>query len=204
MNKSVVIIGAGGHGKVIADIVLSSGDIVAGFLDDRCKEKSICGFPMLGRISNYKKYKDYSMFIVAIGNAEIRQKIVLELFDVRWYTAIHPTAIISRIETNIGYGTAIMANAVINPGTSIGNHCIINTGAVVEHDNVIEDYVHISVGAKLAGTVYVCKYTWIGIGAVVSNNLKICESCVVRAGATVVENIEKSGIYQGIPAKIKE
>ena len=201
MNKSVVIIGAGGHGKVIADIVLSSGDFVTGFLDDGCTEKSIYGFPVLGRISDYIKYKDNSMFVVAIGNATTRERIVSELSDVNWYTAIHPTAVISKLETNIGCGTVIMANAVINPGTSIGKHCIINTGSILEHDNVIEDYVHISVGAKIAGTVNIGQITWIGIGAVVKNNISICSDCIIGAGGVVVVDIKEHGTYVGVPAK---
>lgn len=201
MNKSVVIIGAGGHGKVIADIVLNSGDLVIGFLDDSCNEKSICGFPILGKISDYVEYKDNCMFVVAIGNAKIREKIVSELPDVNWYTAIHPTAVISKIKTNIGCGTVIMANAVVNPGASIGKHCIINTSAVVEHDNIIEDYVHVSVGAKIAGTVHIGKRTWIGIGATIINNVDIGDDCVIGAGAVVVRNINIKGIYIGIPAE---
>ena len=201
MNKSVIIIGAGGHGKVIADIVLNSGDLVIGFLDDSCNEKSICGFPILGKISDYVEYKDNCMFVVAIGNAKIREKIVSELPDVNWYTAIHPTAVISKISTSIGCGTVIMANAVVNPGASIGKHCIINTSAVVEHDNIIEDYVHVSVGAKIAGTVHIGKRTWIGIGATIINNVDIGDDCVIGAGAVVVRNINIKGIYIGIPAE---
>lgn len=203
MNKSVVIIGAGGHGKVIADIVLNSGDLVIGFLDDSCNEKSICGFPILGKISDYVEYKDNCMFVVAIGNAKIREKIVSELPDVNWYTAIHPTAVISKIKTNIGCGTVIMANAVVNPGASIGKHCIINTSAVVEHDNIIEDYVHISVGAKIAGTVHIGKRTWIGIGATVKNNISICNDCMIGASGVVVKDILIPGTYIGVPATME-
>lgn len=203
--KSVIIIGASGHGKVIADIIQKSGDKVYGFLDDNTElNDAFLGFPVLGTIDSYKKYCNIVEFVIAIGDAKIRNAISKKLQDANIYTAIHPTAVISNLDVTIGKGTVIMANAVINSGSQIGAFCIINTGAIVEHDNVIEDYVHVSVGAKLAGTVYVGKYTWIGIGAVVSNNLKICENCVIRAGAVVVENIIKSGSYQGVPAKIKE
>lgn len=202
MNKSVIIIGAGGHGKVIADIVLNSGDFVIGFLDDGCNENSsVCGFPVLGGISDYTQYKENCMFVVAIGNSKIREKVVSELTDVNWYTAIHPTAVISKVGTSIGYGTVIMANAVVNPGASIGNHCIINTSSVVEHDNVIEDYVHISVGAKIAGTVRIGKRTWVGIGATVKNNISICNDCMIGAGGVVVKDILMPGTYIGVPVK---
>lgn len=85
--------------------------------------------------------------------------------DALWYTAVHPTSVISGIQVEISVGTVVMANAVINSCSYIGRHCIINSGAVIEHDNRIEDFVHVSVGAKLAGTVSVGKGTWIGIGA---------------------------------------
>lgn len=203
--KLVIIIGASGHGKVVADIVQKSGDKVYGFLDDNVAlEKEFLGFPVLGKIDEYKKYKDSAEFIIAIGDVTARSSIAEKMQDVVMYTAIHPTAVISNLDVTIGKGTVVMANSVVNSGSSIGEFCIINTGAIVEHDNVIEDFVHLSVGAKLGGTVHVKQNTWIGIGATVSNNLSICENCVIRAGAVVVENIVKSGNYQGVPAKIKE
>ena len=204
MKQPVIIIGASGHGKVVADIVMKSGDLVAGFLDDNPQvSDTFMDFPVLGVTEQYLKYQD-KKFIVAIGNAEIREKIVSKLKGVSWYTAIHPTAVISEMDTDIGEGTAIMANAVVNPGARVGKHCIINTGAIVEHDNQLDDYVHISVGAKLAGTVSVGKATWIGIGASVSNNVSICGDCMIGAGAVVVKNIEKAGTYTGIPAKKRQ
>ena len=95
-----------------------------------------------------------------------------------------------------------MANAVINSGTYIGRHCIINSASVVEHDNYISDFVHISVGAKVAGTVDIGARTWGGIGACINNNLSICSDCMIGAGTVVVKNIEKSGAYMGVPAKL--
>ena len=190
--KKVVIIGAGGHGKVVADIINAAGDKVVGFLDDKD------GAGALGRISDYTKYSD-CLFIVAIGNAEIRERITKEL-DVNWYTAIHPSAVISP-SAKIGEGTAIMANAVINACSVVGKHCIINTGAIVEHNNEIGDYAHISVGAKLGGTVRIGKSTWIGMGATIINNSSICDSCMIGAGAVVIKDIEVSGTYIGVPIR---
>ena len=141
------------------------------------------------------------MFVVAIGDANIREKIVEALKDVNWYTAIHPAAVVSTLDTKIGEGTVIMANAVINPGAEVGNHCIINTGAIVEHDNKLADFVHISVGAKLAGSVTVGKGTWVGIGASISNNVTICTGCMIGAGAVVVKDIVEMGTYVGVPVK---
>lgn len=201
MNKSIVIIGAGGHGKVIADIIQKSGDIVKGFLDDAFEiDENFIGFPVLGKVRDYKNYIE-NQFIVAIGNAEIRERIVAKMVKVHWYTAIHPDAVIAGFDTSIGEGSAVMANAVVNAGTKVGKHCIINSSAVVEHDNIIEDFVHVSVGAKLAGTVHIGKRTWIGIGATVSNNLNICQDCMIGAGAVVVKNVNKVGTYMGVPAE---
>lgn len=205
MSESVVIIGASGHGKVIADIILKSGDSIQGFLDDN-KElgDSFIGYPILGNVRDYKKYLDCK-FIIAIGNADIRERIVNKLSDAKWYTAIHPTAVISLIGVKIGEGTVIMANSVINSCSCIGKHCILNTSSVIEHDNQVDDFVHTSVASSLAGSVKVGKKTWIGTGATVSNNITICEECYIGAGAVVVKDINKKGTYVGVPAKmIKE
>lgn len=205
MRKSVVILGASGHGKVIADIIIKSGDNVQGFLDDADNlPKQILGVPVLGKIDEYIKYLDCE-FIIAIGNAKIREMIVSKLNDeVRWYTAIHPSAIISGLGVEIGEGTAVMADAILNSGATIGKHCIINTGAIIEHDNHLEDYVHISPNATLAGTVNVGNRTHIGVGAVVRNNLNICNDTTVGAGAVVVKNITVPGVYMGVPAEWKK
>lgn len=201
MNQPVIIIGASGHGKVVADIVEKNGDQVMGFLDDNpALSDTFVGFPVLGKTEQYKEYPD-AAYVVAIGNPVIREKIVKKLNTVTWYTAVHPTAVISNLDTSIGEGTVIMANAVVNAGAKIGKHCIINTGAIVEHDNQLADYVHISVGTKLAGTVSVGRSTWIGIGASVSNNLSICADCMIGAGAVVVKEINEAGTYVGVPAK---
>lgn len=201
MSKSVVIIGAGGHGKVIADIVIKSGDKVVGFLDDAMeKGKRVAGIEILGNIMDFRNYPDCE-FIVAIGNPEVRERVVYNLEGVKWYTAIHPTAVLSSLEVEIGEGTVIMANAVINSCVKICKHCIINTGAVVEHDNIIDNYVHISPNVTLAGCVNVGKMTHIGAGACVINNVNITKNCIIGAGSTVLQDITKSGTYVGVPVR---
>lgn len=202
MNEKVVIIGASGHGKVIADIILKSGDSVVGFLDDNSDlGAEFIGCPVLGKISEAANYQEYK-FVIAIGNADIRERIANEL-DVVWYTAIHPTAVISSIGVEIGEGTVVMANAVINSDAKIGEHCIINTGAVVEHDDSIEDFAHISVGAKLAGNVTIGRKSWIGIGAQVIQGKTVGAEILIGAGAVVIEDIHEKGTYVGVPARKK-
>lgn len=201
MSKSVVIIGASGHGKVIADIIVNSGDKVLGFLDDAddVQGKKIIGFPVLGKIADYDNYRDCE-FVIAIGNPYIREKIAIEL-PVRWYTAIHPTAVISSLDVEIGEGTVIMANSVVNPSARIGKHCIINTGAIVEHDNILEDYVHLSPNVTLAGIVKVGKSTHIGAGSCTKQVINIASDCVIGAGSVIVKDITESGTYVGVPAR---
>lgn len=198
--KKVIIIGAGGHAKVIADIVIKCGDELVGFLDDNTVlPDKIVGYPYLGIISSYHNYADECFFIIGIGNNHIRKKIADSL-NVKWYTAIHPSSQIA-IDTIIGEGTAVMANAVVNTSAHIGKHCIINTGAVIEHDNVMSDYVHVSPNSALCGTVSVGAFTHVGAGAVIKNNISVCDNVVIGAGATVVKNIKEKGIYIGIPVR---
>lgn len=200
MSKNIIIIGASGHGKVIADIVIKSGDKVVGFLDDGVKKESlVAGIEVLGKIEDYKIFENCE-FVIAIGNPDIRKRIADDL-PVKWYTAIHPSAVISSLDVKIGEGTVVMANAVINSSAKIGKHCIINTGAIVEHDNKLEDYVHLSPNATLAGCVTVGKMTHIGVGACVKNNINIAPNCTIGAGAAVVKHISESGTYIGVPAR---
>ena len=201
MSKSVVIIGASGHGKVIADIIVNSDDKVLGFLDDAddVQGKKIIGFPVLGKIADYDNYRDCE-FVIAIGNPYVREKISNEL-PVKWYTAIHPTAVISSLDVEIGEGTVIMANAVVNPSARIGKHCIINTGAIVEHDNILEDYVHLSPNVTLAGIVKVGKSTHIGAGSCTKQVINIASDCIIGAGSVIVKDITENGTYVGVPAR---
>ena len=201
MNQEVIVIGAGGHGKVVADIVLRSGDTLLGFLDDGHQPgEQICGIPVLGGVEDYANYPGAS-FVVGIGTAAARCKISQRLQGVKWYTAIHPSAVISPMDTRIGEGTVVMAGAIVNPGTTLGRHCIVNTAASVDHDNRIGDFTHISVGAHLAGTVTVGREVWVGIGATVSNGISICDQCMIGAGAVVVRSITQPGTYIGVPAR---
>ncbi|MBO5408675.1 MAG: acetyltransferase [Clostridia bacterium] len=200
MHKDVIVIGAGGHAKVIADIVRKSGDNLIGFLDDS-KQAGTEFFDafILGNTDSYQEYIQKE-FIIAIGNNAIREQIAKKMQGVTFYTAIHPTAVIAEGVT-IGEGTCVMANAVINADARVGKHCIINTASVIEHDNQISDYVHLSPVAALAGTVTVGERTHVGIGAKVKNNTDICADVMVGAGTVVVNSITEKGTYVGVPAR---
>lgn len=198
--KQLVIIGASGHGKVVADIARKNGYDKIVFLDDNEAVKTCGGYPVVGTSQDVHKF-DCDM-IVAIGNAKIRKRLLESLnnTNVNVPVLIHPNAVIAE-DVTIGIGTVVVAGAVINPGTSIGKGCIINTCSSVDHDCQIDDYVHISVGAHVAGTVTIKERTWIGAGAVVGNNIEICSDCMIGAGAVVINDIKKSGTYIGVPAK---
>ncbi|MDE6762888.1 MAG: acetyltransferase [Oscillospiraceae bacterium] len=192
--KKVIVIGAGGHGRVAADIIRLSGDEVAGFLDDNLPEK-LSGFNVIGNTGDIGKWSD-CMYFVAVGNAEIRKKIMSN--NVPWYTAVHPTAVIAD-NVKIGEGSLLAANSVVNSGSEIGKGCIVNTAATVDHDCILENFVHISPGAHLSGSVKIGVGTWIGVGACIVNNVEICGGCIIGAGAAVIHNIDVAGTYVGVP-----
>lgn len=199
MSENVIMIGGGGHAKVLIDCIECIGDKVVGILDDALMPGTkILNVPVLGKVNAWQEYPECK-YIIAIGNNAARQRIA-ESIAADWYTVIHPTAVVSKY-ASVGKGSVVLPRSVINAGAVIGNHCIINTAAIVEHDNRIGDYVHISPNAALAGTVTVGECTQIGIGASVKNNINICENCVIGAGAAVVKDITESGTYIGVPAR---
>lgn len=198
--KNLIIIGASGHGKVIADIAEKCGYTDIYFLDDNTEIKSCGSYPVMG-VSGKIKDLDGDV-IVAIGNATIRKRILESIEEERLAVLIHPNAVIAETVT-IGTGTVIMAGTVINPDSVIGRGCIINTCASVDHDCWLEDFVHVAVGAHLAGGVKIGSGTWIGAGAVVNNGVNIFRDCMIGAGAVVVRDIEESGTYVGVPARLR-
>ncbi len=197
MNR-LIIIGSGGHGKVIADSAFKNGYRDICFVDDNSTGECM-GFPIIGVSEDIEKFDDGKTdFVIGIGNNEIR-KAISKKHDVNWVAVIHPSAQIA-INVSIGKGTVVMAGAVVNSCATVGEHCIINTCAVVEHDNIIGNYAHISPNAALGGTVHIGESTHIGIGATVKNNINICSNCMVGAGAVVVKDIAEDGIYISVPA----
>lgn len=200
MKNSLIIIGAGGQGRVVADIASLAGYTNICFLDDA----NIRNDNRLGRVEDFIKYIDDSDFFVAIGNNIIRKRIHERLVEAHAniVTLIHPNATVSP-SVKLGRGVVVMAGAVINTGCVIGDGVIVNTSSSVDHDCKIDDFVHVSVGSHLAGTISVGEGTFIGAGATIINNICICKNSMVGAGAVVVENINIAGTYIGVPAKLK-
>lgn len=203
MKDKLIIIGASGHGKVVADIAIKMNKWQSiAFFDDDESIKTYMGLEIIGRTADAFTYKEEADFFVAIGNNAVREKVQEKLIEqgLKVASLIHPSAVIG-IDVEIDIGTAVMAGVVINSATIIGKGCIINTSSSLDHDNVIEDYVHISPSASLAGTVKIGKGSWLGIGSIVSNNVIICSGCKVGAGAVVVKGITEPGTYIGIPVR---
>ncbi len=203
MKRQLVIIGASGHGKVVADIAKKNGYTEIVFLDDNDKIQECGEYQVVGTSEKSFFYKDRD-FIVAIGNCKIREKIQKELEKqgMKIVTLVHPSAILGE-NVKLGAGTVVVAGVVINSSANIGRGCIINTCSSVDHDCVVRDFVHIAVGAHVAGTVDIGDRTWIGAGAVVSNNVAITSDCMIGAGTAVVKDIEEIGTYMGVPARRK-
>ena len=196
--KGLAIVGASGHGKVVADIAVLNGyeDIL--FYDDDISKKECGKYKVVGTYDDAVK-SDREIFI-AIGNADIRKRMVRGIEADRLPILIHPHTVISH-DVKLGAGTVIMAGVVINSDASIGDGVIINTCSSVDHDCIIHDFAHISVGAHLSGTIEVGEGVWIGAGATISNNITICNNCMIGVGAVVVEDINVHGTYVGVPAR---
>ena len=202
MAEKEVILGAGGHAKVVIDLLKSlKTDCDIELLDDAVpKGTFISGIPVCGKISECTDYSTSNRFIIGIGNNHTR-KIISEKYNLHYITLIHPSAVIGS-GVKLGEGTVVMANAVINSDSFIGKHCIINTAASVDHECEIADYVHISPGVHLAGNVKIGEESWIGIGACVSNGLGIMKNSVVGAGTVVIRDIPDGCTAVGNPARI--
>lgn len=200
--KTLGIIGASGHGKVVADIAKKTGYEEIVFFDDNQTVDHCGAYPVVGTTQDI--FASNCHVFVAIGNPTVRSRLVEKLMqygkDIP--VLVHPSAVVAE-DVQIGTGTVIVAGAVVNPGVQIGKGCIINTCSSVDHDSIVEDYVHVSVGAHVAGTVRIGHHTWVGAGATVSNNLNICANCMIGAGAVVCKDIAEEGTYIGVPVRKK-
>ncbi len=183
MNTKVIIFGAGGHSRVIADIIRLSGDIVAGFLDDNVRGEGV-----LGKTGDAHKFSD-CQFVVGIGNNSVRERLMQENPGLTWYTAIHPSAVVAQ-SAKIGEGAVIAANAVVGVDCHIGRGVIINTCATIDHDGFAGDFSHLAQGVHTGGAVNIGKGVWIGVGTSVVNGIKISDYSVVEAGISVKNDVE--------------
>jgi sugar O-acyltransferase (sialic acid O-acetyltransferase NeuD family) len=193
----IYLYGAGGHAKVIADILEVSGVKMAGVFDKDLSKK----------FWNYKVIDFPGPFdfitdemIISIGNNATRKKLA-EQTKAKYYTAIHKRSVVSKY-ASIGEGSVVMGGVLINADTTIGKHCIINSQASIDHDCQIDDFVHISPNATLCGGIALGECVQIGAGAVIIPGKKIGANSIIGAGAIVIADIPANVIAVGNPACI--
>ena len=207
-NHTIFVYGASGHGKVDADILLTRGIRVAGFVDDKAQPGSIdvLGLAVLGN-SNWlaEQAKSRSIGVaLGIGDNYARQTVAKRCIacQVQLLAAVHPftsVAASARIEP----GVVVMAGSVINPNAKIGTGAIVNTGAIVEHDCHVGDFAHLSPNAAMGGCAQLGSLSWLGIGATIIHGVSVGSRTIVGAGAVVVRDLPDEVVAMGVPARIR-
>jgi len=196
MINNLIILGASGHGKVIADIALILGYNINFWDDDE-----------LRKLEGYKVYQrrlevpKNSCLLIGIGNNKIREFISTQYAKDLFISLKHPTSVVSG-GAQIGIGTVVMSSVCVNVGSIIGEHCILNTNCVVDHDCDIDDFVHISPNATLCGNVKIGRGTWVGAGATIIQGVKVGVNVTVGAGAVILNDVPDNVTVVGNPAKI--
>lgn len=203
--NGLLIVGAGGHGRVVLDTALEMGkwEKIA-FLDDYKTGSNIYGCAVIGRINQAREFlNDYEDVAVAIGDNFMRVQLLKRFMELGFNLPVvkHPQAFISK-NAEVESGTMIFAQAAVNVGAKVGFGCIINTASVVEHDCILGDGVHLSPGVRLGGEVRIGKYSWIGIGASVIHRIAIGEGVIIGGGAAVINDIEDYVTAVGVPARV--
>ena len=202
--KSLAIIGAGGHAKVVAEIGELNGWNDITLFDDKWPDlESVEHWEINGDFETFKNNAEkFDACFVAIGNNSTRKALsqLISKLNIAIINLVHPNSVISQY-AKLGSGCVVMAGAVINPFSIIGDGAIINTGATIEHDCVLQNFTHISPGARLAGGVACAEGSWVGIGSSVLQSVKIGSFSVVGAGSVVLDNIANNVTVVGIPAK---
>lgn len=208
-KQKILIYGANGHAKVVADIIEKENKYeIVGFIDDDDKKinKTFLSYKIIGNYNNIdeicKKY-DTSYMIIAIGNNFTRKKIINKLQQnhsyIKYVSTIHPSTTISK-HVKISDGNVIMANCSINSHTKILHHCIVNTGSIIEHDCLLENFSSTAPNSTLGGNVTLGECSVISISATIKHNVKIGKHSIVGAGSLVLKNIDSNVVAYGVPA----
>lgn len=198
----IVVIGGGGHAKVVIGALQAAGRLVIAVHDDDAATwgSALLGVRVVGPISAVRK-EHYEFGVIAIGD-NVARKAISEEVKLQWITVTHPTAYVHP-SVRLGVGSVLCAGAVLQPETKIGDHVIVNTGATVDHDCMIGDFVHIAPGANLAGAVQLGEGAFLGIGSAVIPGVSVGAWTVVGAGGVVTRSLPDHVVAFGVPAKIK-
>lgn len=207
-QDTLIIFGAGGHGRVVADAASVSGRFSAiAFLDDGFPALRQAGpWPVVGRFTDAASLRDqFSCAAIGVGDNRARLTLMDEIGRIGFGlpAIVHPSAVVSQ-HASLGKATVVLAQAVVNFGAVVGEAVIINTAAVVEHDCRVGDGAHLSPGAMLGGGVTIGNCSWIGIGASVRHATAIGEQVRIGAGAAVVSAIPAGATAVGVPARVVE
>ena len=210
MSHTYVIWGAGGHGKVIADVIRAQfGDVLLEYVErDSSRLGETCE-PGGGKVTRDEETFRADLeaglehpVVLAVGNNRARLEMYVRVVanggDLP--TLVHPTASVSP-SAELGPGTHVVTGAIVHPGARVGAAVILNTGCIIEHDCVIGDGCHVSPGAVLAGGVHVGARSWIGAGATVINNVRVGSDVTVGAGAVVIDDVPDGATVVGVPAR---
>jgi UDP-N-acetylbacillosamine N-acetyltransferase len=208
-GRSLVVYGAGGHARVVADLIRLGGRYtVVGFLDDVNRDRhgrAFEGAPILGGLDRLEGLRAQGVRagVVAVGDCAHRLRLadLLSLAGFELPTFIHPAAVVARSAV-IGPGSVLVAGAIVNPGAHLGAQVLVNTAASIDHDCVVADGVHVACGARLAGEVHIGRGTWIGLGALVKEQVRIGAGTIVGAGSVVLEDLPGGVVAYGCPAKV--
>lgn len=187
--KRLLIVGAGGHGRSIAEAALACSEFdTLGFADDAANKVSqVWGYPVWGTTTDLARYRlNADVAIVAIGNNALREKLCEQLLAAEFELAIivHPRAIVSQ-RAKIGPGTAIMAGAIIGTEAQLGTGVIVNSGAVVDHHSQVHDYGHLGVNACMAGGAILGKGAWMQVGSSLSYGVEVGVGFVLSPGSAL-------------------
>jgi UDP-perosamine 4-acetyltransferase len=206
--KKVLLIGAGGHGRVVLELLRLNEGMEIGICEKAdFGKKEVDGFPVVGSDGDLgglfeEGYKEAVIGVGSVGETGPRRRIAENLAEIgyKFCVYIHPGAVVSE-SAKIGCGSVVFAGAVVNAHAVIGEHCIVNSGAIIEHDCRVEDFAHVAPGAVLGGNVIVKQDAHIGIGAVIKEGITIGEGSVIGAGSVVVSGVEDNVVVVGVPAK---